>query len=183
MVFQIRQKEIFPVLECEIWLWEIRELRLGILGALSSWLPFITFTKLVELRFAEFVLLNVLLDIKFCFKYWKEIFTSPFGTSIIWNFNSWYYFFKYSFKFFMVKIWSVYFNSEETIIEFSNSFHWQDIILEFFASSMNKFLHFSIGPWVYTTDKNQTFVVDRCSITARILVKYLFHNELHITNW
>jgi len=50
------------VLECEIGFWE---LRLGILGALSSWLLFITFIKLVEMRFAEILLLYVLLGIKF----------------------------------------------------------------------------------------------------------------------
>ena len=46
LVFQLRQKENFPVLESEIGFWE---LRLGILGALSKWLLFITFTKLNEL--------------------------------------------------------------------------------------------------------------------------------------
>jgi len=56
------KKKNFPVLECEFGFWEIR---LGIVGALSSWLPFITFTKLVELRFAKFVLLHSLFDIKF----------------------------------------------------------------------------------------------------------------------
>jgi len=69
--FQLRQKKKkkknFPVLECEIGFWE---LRLGILGALSLWLSFITF----ELRFTELelVLLKVLFDIRFCFKCWKE---------------------------------------------------------------------------------------------------------------
>jgi len=64
LVFQLRQKEKFPVLECEIGCWKIR---LGILGALSSWLLFITFIKLVELRFVRLVLLDVLLNIKFYF--------------------------------------------------------------------------------------------------------------------
>jgi len=31
---------------------------------------------------------------------------------------------------------------------------------------------------VYTTDKNQPWVANRCSIAARTPVKYLFHNEL-----
>jgi len=60
LAFQLRQNENFSVLECEIEFWEIQ---LGILGALRSWLPFITFTKLIELRFAEFALINVLLNI------------------------------------------------------------------------------------------------------------------------
>jgi len=63
-VFQLSQKENFSILEYEIAFWE---LWLGILGALSSWLTIITFTKLVDLRFAEFVLLDVLLDIFFFF--------------------------------------------------------------------------------------------------------------------
>jgi len=46
---------------------------------------------------------------------------------------------------------------------------------------INSFI-FSIGPWVYITDKNQPCVVNRCSITARTLMKYLFHTELLITN-
>jgi len=63
----------------------------------------------------------------------------PFGTSTIWNFISWYYFFFFFFfflffffffffffsntfyKFCMVENWIAYFNSEEIIIEFSNS--------------------------------------------------------------
>jgi len=57
------------LLECETGFWE---LWLGILGALSSWLVFIIFTKIVELRFAEFVLLDELLEIKFWIKYLKE---------------------------------------------------------------------------------------------------------------
>jgi len=52
------------VLECESGFWE---LRLGILEAISSWLTIISFIKLIELRFAEFVLLNELLDIKYLF--------------------------------------------------------------------------------------------------------------------
>jgi len=39
---------------------------------MSSCLPFITFTILVVLRFAEFLLMNLLLDIKFYFKCLKE---------------------------------------------------------------------------------------------------------------
>jgi len=66
VVFQPRQKEYFSVLECEF---EFPELRLDILGALSSLLAFITFTKLIELGLAEFILLDVLLNIKICFKY------------------------------------------------------------------------------------------------------------------
>jgi len=130
------------------------------LRVLSTWLPFKTFTKLVELRFTEFVLLDVLFVIRFCFICRKKNLMIPFGTSTIWNFNSWYFFFKYFFKFFFVKIWSVYFYPEETIIKFSISFNRQNIILELFKSRMNKFLHFSIGPWVYTTDKNQPCVVE-----------------------
>ena len=152
------------------------------MGALSSWLQFIIFTKLVELRFAEFVLLDVLLDIKFYFKCYKN-FMIPFGTSIIWNFNSWYSFFKYFFNFFMFEIRSVYFYPEETIIEFWNSLHWQNIVPKFFASRMNKFLHFSIGSWMYTTNKNQPCAVNRCSITATTPMKYIFHNEPQITEW
>jgi len=53
----------------EIGFWE---LRLGILGALSSWLAFITFIKLIEQRFAEFIILYELFDIRFGFKCWKE---------------------------------------------------------------------------------------------------------------
>jgi len=67
LVFQLRQKENFSVLECEIGFWEFR---LGILGALSSWLAFIIFIKLVELKFANFVLLDIL----------------SFGTPTVWNF-------------------------------------------------------------------------------------------------
>ena len=70
LVFQLRQKENFPVLECENEFWE---LRLGILGAMSSWLPLLTFTKFVELRFTVLISLDVLLDIKICFKFRKEI--------------------------------------------------------------------------------------------------------------
>jgi len=69
LVFQLRQKENFPVLECENGFWE---LRLGILGAMSSWLPLLAFTKFVELRFTVLISLDVLLDIKFCFKCRKE---------------------------------------------------------------------------------------------------------------
>jgi len=57
LVFQLKQKENFSVLEYEKGFWE---LKLYIFGALKSWLAFITFTKLVELRFTEFVLLYVL---------------------------------------------------------------------------------------------------------------------------
>ena len=99
---------------------------------MSSWLSLITFTKFVELRFTVLISLDVLLDIKFCFKCRKETLWFPFGTSTIWNFNSWKCFFKYFFKFFVVEIWSVYFYPEKAIIEFSNSFYWQNIILEFF---------------------------------------------------
>ena len=86
LVFQLRQKENLPVLECENGFWE---LRLGILGAISSWLPLLAFTKFVELRFTVLISLDVLLDIKFCFKLPKRNLMIPFGTSTIWNFNSW----------------------------------------------------------------------------------------------
>jgi len=37
---------------------QLKELRLGILGALRLWWPFIEITKLVELRFAEFCIIG-----------------------------------------------------------------------------------------------------------------------------
>ena len=118
----------------------------------------------------------------------KRYLMIPFGTSTIGNFYSWYYFFKNtSSNFFAIEIWSVDFYLEETIIEFSNSFSlikYYYLIFFFFFLNLgwiNSFI-FSIGPWVYITDKNQPCVVNRCSITARTLMKYLFHTELLITN-
>ena len=173
---QLRQKENFPVLECENGFWE---LRLGILGVISSWLPLLTFTKFVELRFTVLISLNVLLDIKFCFKCRKETLwfhLEHLRYEILTPDSA---FLNTFFKFFEVEIWSVYFYPEEAIIEFSNSLYWQNIIIEFFLHLewINSF-HFSISPWVYTTDKNQLCAVNRCSIAARTPVKYLFHNEL-----
>jgi len=48
----------------------------------------------------------------------------PFGTSQIMTFfTPDIAFFKYFFKFCVIEIWSIYFNPEETIIEFRNTFH------------------------------------------------------------
>jgi len=55
----------FSPLECET---GFEEYKLSILVVLGSWLAFITFTKI---SWTEFLLLDVLLDIKFCFKCWK----------------------------------------------------------------------------------------------------------------
>jgi len=86
------------------------------------------------------------------------------------------------YKFCGVEIMSVYFNPEETIIEISNSFYWQNITLEFFVYRMKKFINFSIDPWVYTTNKIQSYAVKRCSITEGTTMKYLFQN-VQYTNW
>jgi len=103
---QLRQKENFPVLECENGFWE---LRLGILGAISSWLPLLPFTKFVELRFTVLISLDVLLDIKFCFKCRKDTLwfhLEHLQYEILTPDSA---FFKYFIKFFEVEIWSVYF--------------------------------------------------------------------------
>jgi len=70
------------MLECENGLWE---LRLEILGALSSWMPFITLTKLVELWFAEFVSLDDIIIKK------SSLRTTKLGYLLIptFNFLSW----------------------------------------------------------------------------------------------
>ena len=136
MVFQLRQKENFPVLECENGFWE---LILGILVVISSWLQLLTFTKFIELRFTVLILLDVLLDIKFCFKYWKEtlwlylehlqyeIFTPDITFSNTFSNVSW------------LKLGVFTFYPEETIIEISNSFHWQNIILCILKEWINSF--------------------------------------------
>jgi len=141
-------------------------------------LPLLAFTKFVELRFTVLISLDVLLDIKFCFKCRKETLwfhLEHLQFEILTPESA---FLNTFFKFFEVEIWNVYFYPEEAIIEFSNSLYWQNIIIEFFAFRMNKFLHFSISPWVYTTDKYQPCVVNRCSLATWTQVKYLFHNEL-----
>jgi hypothetical protein len=119
LVFQLRQKENFPVLECENGFWE---LRLGMLGAISSWLPLLAFTKFVELRFTVLISLDVLIDIKFCFKCRKE--TLWFHLEhLLYEILTLDIDFSNTFsKFSVVEIWSVYFYPEETITEFSNSF-------------------------------------------------------------
>ena len=106
-------------LSCENGFWE---LRLGILGAISSWLPLITFTKFVELRFTVLISLDVLIDIKFCFKCRKE--TLWFHLEhLLYEILTLDIDFSNTFsKFSVVEIWSVYFYPEETITEFSNSF-------------------------------------------------------------
>ena len=149
------------------------------MGAISSWLPLLTFTKSVELRFSVLISLDVLLDIKFCFKCRKETLwfhLEHLRYEILTSDSA---FLNTFFKFFVVEIWSVYFYPEEAIIEFSNSLYWQNIIIEFFAFRMkiNSFI-LAFGLWVYTTDfKNRSCVVNRCSIAARNSMKYLFHNE------
>jgi len=101
------------------------------MGELNSWLAIIKFSKFVDLRFAEFVLLDVILDIIICFKCWNE--------------TLWFHLEHLQYKILTSQIlflqilygWNlegIYFNLEETFIEFSNPFHWQYIILEFFAS-------------------------------------------------
>jgi len=107
------------MLEYKIGFWE---LRLGILGALSSWLPFITFTKLVELRLTEFILLDVLFDIRFCFKYWKEILWFHLDYLRYEILTPGIAFSNTSSNFLVVELWNVYFYPEETIIEFNKFF-------------------------------------------------------------
>jgi len=149
---------------------------------MSSWLPLITFTKFVELRFTVLISLDVLLNIKFCFKcrketlwfhleyLWYEILTpdSAFSNTSL-NFSR----LKFEVYTFILKKLSL-----NLVILFTDKI----LSLNFFAFRMNKFLRFSVSPWVYTTDKNQPCAVNRCFIAARTPVKYLFHNELKATN-
>jgi len=142
-------------------------------------LPLLAFTKFVELRFTVLISLDVLLDIIFCFICRKETLwfhLEHLQYEILTPESA---FLNTFFKFFEVEIWSVFFYPEEAIIEFFVFLFTDKILsLNFFAFRMNKFLHFSISPWVYTTDKYQPCVVNRCSIAARTQVKYLFPNEL-----
>ena len=140
-------------------------------------------TKLVELRFAEFVLLDALLDNKFCFKCWKETLWLHLEHLQYEIFNTCYCFFKYFFKFFSWLKFGVYtFILKKLSLNLVILFTDKILSLNFFLFRMNKFLHFSIGLYMYTTDKSQPCVVNRCSITARTSVKYLFHNELKNIN-
>jgi len=163
------------MLECENGFWE---LRLGILGVISSWLPLLTFTKFVELRFTVLISLNVLIDIKFCFKCRKETLwfhLEHLRYEILTPDSA---FLNTFFKFFEVEIWSVYFYPEEAIIEFSNSLYWQNIIIEFFLHLewINSFILALVYECILRIKINP--VLSICSIAARTPVKYLFHNEL-----
>jgi len=141
-------------------------------------LPLLAFTKFVELRFTVLISLDVLLDIKFCFKCRKETLwfhLEHLQYEILTPDSA---FLNTFLNFLRLKLGVYTFIQKKLSLNLVILFYWQNIIIEYFAFRMNKFLHFSISPWVYTTDKNQPCVVNRCSIAARTPVKYLFYNEL-----
>jgi len=102
----------------------------------------------------------------------KRNFMIPIGTSTIWNFNTWYCFFQiFFFKFLVVEIWSVYnFILKKLTLNLVFLFTDKILSLNFLNLEWNKFLHFSIGPWVYTMDKKSTLLL--IDVPTRTPVKY-----------
>jgi len=153
------------------------------LGAISSWLPLLAFTKFVELRFTVLISLYVLIDIKFFFKCRKEtlwfhlehllyeILTpdSAFLNTFL-NFLR----LKFGVYTFILKKLSL-----KLVILFTDKILTLNFLhLEWMNSFILALVHECI-PW--TNVKNQPCVVSRCSIAARTPVKNLFHNELKKT--